>query len=1244
MSQIPAEVVKEVDTILANEALSVLQKVEKLFKTFSGSGFGYKQHVLPKDTLTHPSNRGGSMLNAADVWEKGHRMVKVGVQPSLLNEGAVAFELATEEGMRKRQLDANVALVKASGDTLAPVTFQERFLTVATSHTAAFCKAVEQGLKGPLGFPVDPKQDPGLQQLCSKGWPFLVLSNAVEVKWPQLPSYIQSALNAVNNSYQQMTEIEAASQMCEYLNHGMALKEALQKVQECDPACKRSLEAIAWFVSRYGGERQCLVKFLAHFSKTYGSLLLGEEMMKSIAYMEFKGSTSLYPFLRTALWASMMCSNRSSDGYSKLLNKSDCEKLKNAAFKAQVDMAEQALADGWEVIQKSTAEQATKLAAFGRLCTRLTLHVLKKEKHGREPAGHESINAICTLFAADLAGGAKPSVRKEEAKPTVELEVKNVLASTPAELALLQNPHMKQGQLYTCSKEHGNKIWTFLNSSASKVKFSHQPVFGPAESVEVEFEKLKDVAFSNHPNLVWSVKKVKKGALKLFPAGTVTKVKDTPVGGKHYIKAFGHHWLVQPFKALTDFKKGEGVLAPFWWVKSADNEGNMQLAEATVDGCKIPYLVNCTPLGPEEMLVLEKPENASSAKKQSKVKNPSLSSSVHLQKMLEDRNTAAMTFLNAQGQAAEPKENLFEESEEVEDKQPASKKRKCADAGDFTVEIQVQEQPVQVLLRGARPTRSDLLVRMEPDQLKAVLQLLEEEAADCLAADRRQYKKAKQCTALNLLVKKEKDDDDKTQPPSPVMEDIEEEPLEVEQKSLLDLVASLPENTIEEKMDVDSLGKLLVEEIEKYKKAMGIAVKEEKDEDAVKDKTDKEITEMKKEPMEKRKLPMPTWQSKKPKNDDPKDSLAPPPPPPTTTRRTDVGHRSGKTYGSLLLGEEMMKPIAYMEFKGSTSLYPFLRWASMMCSNRSSDGYSKLLNKSDCEKLKNAAFKAQVDMAEQALADGWEVIQKSTAEQATKLAAFGRLCTRLTLHVLKKEKHGREPAGHESISAICTLFAADLAGGAKPSVRKEEAKPTVELEVKNVLASTPAELALLQNPHVKQGQLYTCSKEHGNKIWTFLDSSASKVKFSHQPVFGPAESIEVEFEKLKDVAFSNRPNLVWSVKKVKKGALKLFPAGTVTKVKDTPVGGKHYIKAFGHHWLVQPFKALTDFKKGEGVLAPFWWVKSADNEGNMQLAEATVDGCKIPYLVNCTPLGPEEMLVLEKPENASSAKKQKLKA
>ena len=56
-------------------------------------------------------------------------------------------------------------------------------------------------------------------------------------------------------------------------------------------------------------------------------------------------------------------------------------------------------------------------------------------------------------FAADLAGGAKPSVRKEEAKPTVELEVKNVLASTPAELALLQKSAHEAGPIVTWHNE-----------------------------------------------------------------------------------------------------------------------------------------------------------------------------------------------------------------------------------------------------------------------------------------------------------------------------------------------------------------------------------------------------------------------------------------------------------------------------------------------------------------------------------------------------------------------------------------------------------------------------------------------------------------------------------------------------------------------------------------------------------------------------------------------------------------------
>ena len=68
---------------------------------------------------------------------------------------------------------ANVKLVQGTpNECLATVTGQDRFLTVASSLTAAFCKAVEQGVK-----PVDQSQtvtenpDPGLQRLICKGWP-----------------------------------------------------------------------------------------------------------------------------------------------------------------------------------------------------------------------------------------------------------------------------------------------------------------------------------------------------------------------------------------------------------------------------------------------------------------------------------------------------------------------------------------------------------------------------------------------------------------------------------------------------------------------------------------------------------------------------------------------------------------------------------------------------------------------------------------------------------------------------------------------------------------------------------------------------------------------------------------------------------------------------------------------------------------------------------------------------------------
>lgn len=128
-------------------------------------------------------------------------MLQVGVQPQLLAESGACIEVLRVECTKQGQLKANQALVVASGNSLAPVSGNERFLTVANSHTAAFLKAVQHGCKeNEESAVVDAKSDPGLLQLCTEGWPFTVLKAEVEEKWPSLPAWLQISMNCTNAS------------------------------------------------------------------------------------------------------------------------------------------------------------------------------------------------------------------------------------------------------------------------------------------------------------------------------------------------------------------------------------------------------------------------------------------------------------------------------------------------------------------------------------------------------------------------------------------------------------------------------------------------------------------------------------------------------------------------------------------------------------------------------------------------------------------------------------------------------------------------------------------------------------------------------------------------------------------------------------------------------------------------------------------------------------------------------------
>jgi len=106
----------------------------------------------------------------------------------------------------------------------------------------------------------------------------------------------------------------------------------------------------------------------------------------------------------------------------------------------------QVLQDVWALYVASNATESQTVGAFGRLCVRVCLHVLNKEKAGREPDGFEDLQEIAGKFTEDLQGMAQ--VQAAVSPSSTDIQVSNVLSASKAELALLQNKHIKVNEMH----------------------------------------------------------------------------------------------------------------------------------------------------------------------------------------------------------------------------------------------------------------------------------------------------------------------------------------------------------------------------------------------------------------------------------------------------------------------------------------------------------------------------------------------------------------------------------------------------------------------------------------------------------------------------------------------------------------------------------------------------------------------------------------------------------------------------
>ena len=188
-----------------------------------------------------------------------------------------------------------------------------------------------------------------------------------------------------------------------------------------------------------------MISFLNKFCKNLSiTIAVGEEVFKAIAFWEVNEPSNQFPLIRAGCLACQLTSPKVTDGVAKLITKSDLDKLKSPSLRPQLLKAEHLLNDAWQIIQDSQGHDDDVIPAFGRMLIRTILHLCKKEKMGREPKGHRSLEDICKLFAEE-ARGSKPageiaaSSKEDEEKP---LDLLSGL--TLGHQALLQNKQLQE--------------------------------------------------------------------------------------------------------------------------------------------------------------------------------------------------------------------------------------------------------------------------------------------------------------------------------------------------------------------------------------------------------------------------------------------------------------------------------------------------------------------------------------------------------------------------------------------------------------------------------------------------------------------------------------------------------------------------------------------------------------------------------------------------------------------------------
>ena len=181
-------------------------------------------------------------------------------------------------------------------------------------------------------------------------------------------------------------------------------------------------------------------------------------------------------FVKIAILATQVScpESKRTDNFSRFVTKGDIQMLKGKKYQGKVVNAEKMLAQCWEDMQANPMATLEKNKVFGRLCLRTTLHLLSKEKSGRDTTEFANLQDIQDAFKEDLKAlpQLQPQALQMPSPSTKQDAVSLVDGQSPLFMANLKVP-LKVGYAY-CHKDHPTKIFIMDNKDDTYVHLSSQ--------------------------------------------------------------------------------------------------------------------------------------------------------------------------------------------------------------------------------------------------------------------------------------------------------------------------------------------------------------------------------------------------------------------------------------------------------------------------------------------------------------------------------------------------------------------------------------------------------------------------------------------------------------------------------------------------------------------------------------------------------------------------------------------------